>query len=60
MVCLEQMYVIFLSFADNHYKRDYNEPILIQQPLNEGFLSLVILLSVLSIYFIVSGVKSSR
>ena len=35
MVCLEQVYMIFLNLADNHYQQDYNEPVLIQQSLNE-------------------------
>ena len=64
MVCLEQMYIIFLSFADNYYQQYYDGLILIQQLLSEEhshhFFSLVILLSVLPSNFIVSDVKSSR
>ena len=63
MVCLEQMYIIFLNFADNYYQQYYNGLILLQQLLSEGhshIFSPVILLSVLPSNFIVSGVKSSR
>ena len=35
MVCLEQMYIIFLNLSENHYSQDCNELILIQQSLNE-------------------------
>ena len=37
MACLEQMYIIFLNLADNHYEEDYNELIVIQKPLNEVY-----------------------
>ena len=64
MVCLEQMYIKFLNFADNYYQQYYNVLILIQQHLSEEhshhFFSPVILLSVLPSNFIVSGVESSR
>ena len=64
MVCFEQMCIIFLNLADNQYKQDCNELILIQQPLNEAhffpFFALVNLLSVLPSNFIVSAVKSTR
>ena len=64
MVCVEQIYIIFLNFADNYYKQYYIGLILIQKFLSEEhshhFFSPVILLSVLPSNFIVSGVKSSR
>ena len=64
MVSLEQIYIIFLNFADNFYLQYYKGLRLIQQFLSEEhshhFFSPVILLSVLPSNFIVSGVKSSR
>ena len=62
MVCLEQIHIIFLNFADNYYQQYCNGLILIQQLLREEhshhFFSPVILLSVLPSNFIASGVKS--
>ena len=64
MVCLEQMYIKFLNFADNYYQQYYNVLILLQQLLGEEhshhFFSPVILPSVLPSNFIVSDVKSSK
>ena len=64
MVFLEQIYIIFLNFADNYYQQYYNVLILIEQLLSEEhshhFFSLIILLSVLPSNFIFSAIKSSR
>ena len=64
IVCLEQMYIIFLNLANNHYQQDCNELILIQQPLNEVHFHhsylYFFLLSVLPSNFIVSGVHVSE
>ena len=35
MSCLVQRYTIFLNLADSH-EQDYNEQVLIQQPINEA------------------------
>ena len=57
-VCLKQMYIILLNLDDN--TAELAELMIIQQSLNGAHphQSLVILLSVLTSNFIVSGVKS--